>query len=253
MTMVFDRYPEGGNERLLALAMADHARDDGTRIWPSLDELARKTLQSRSTVKRQIKHMVQRGWLELVRGASGRPGDTNEYRINAAWIAGQPLPTCPADTGFNLNPLSEPELQPEATAKPVDNVIHTGFTSDERGFKSDERGFTAVTPESSGTVKNHIPPLPPVATGGLLKNTAAQTPNSQADPPGRPRWRWRESRKGVEAMGERLGVGRWDQAAFDAGRGEQYPTYRSRVLAAHAAWEADAVGQSQRVAVGAQH
>lgn len=45
---------------------------------------------------------------------------------------------------------------------------------------------------------------------------------------------WQDSRQGVEAMGERLGLGRWDKAAFDAGRGEAWPVYRGRVLAAAA-------------------
>jgi len=38
-------------------------------------------------------------------------------------------------------------------------------------------------------------------------------------------------------MGERLGLGRWDEAAFNAGRGEQWPAFKARVLAAHQAWE----------------
>ncbi len=92
MTMVFDRYPVGGSERLLALAMADHARDDGTRIWPSLDELARKTMQSRSTVQRQISKMLASGWLERVSDRTGR-GHTNEYRIAQVWIEGGLLPS----------------------------------------------------------------------------------------------------------------------------------------------------------------
>ena len=32
MTAVFERYPVGGGEMLLALALADHASDDGTRF-----------------------------------------------------------------------------------------------------------------------------------------------------------------------------------------------------------------------------
>ncbi|MBH1529907.1 hypothetical protein I5T99_12670 [Stenotrophomonas maltophilia] len=38
--MVFDRYPNGGGEMLLALALADHAHDDGTHIFPSIARLA---------------------------------------------------------------------------------------------------------------------------------------------------------------------------------------------------------------------
>lgn len=43
---------------------------------------------------------------------------------------------------------------------------------------------------------------------------------------------WRESRSGVEAMGESLGLGRWDQARFDVGQGETFEAYERRVAAA---------------------
>jgi hypothetical protein len=171
MTMVFDRYPEGGSEMLLALAMVDHARDDGTSIWPSVDELARKTRQSRRTVQRQIAKMVASGWLEQVRTATGRRGLTNEYRVRAAWVAGDEL----LATGVNLTPVADEAENPTSdrlTPLPPPEVIHTGdrltpdavgsrgVTRDARGVTGDARGDTAMTPESSGTINNHTP-LPP--------------------------------------------------------------------------------------------
>lgn len=161
MSMVFDRYPSGGMERLLALAMADHASDDGRRIWPSVDELARKTMQSRSSVQRQIRRMVAIGWLIQVKSATGRPGVTNEYRICPEWIEGGEVPT--PETGVNLTPLDD---------SPPAEVIHTGVnltpvekpergvTTAERGVTRDERGVTAMTPESSEPSMNRTP-LPP--------------------------------------------------------------------------------------------
>jgi hypothetical protein len=172
MTMVFDRYPEGGSEMLLALAMVDHARDDGTSIWPSVDELARKTRQSRRTVQRQIAKMVASGWLEQVRAATGRRGLTNEYRVSAAWVAGETLATT---TGVNLTPdanAAETATGDRLTPLKTPEVIHTGdrltphevgsrgVTRDARGVTGDARGDTAMTPESSGTINNHTP-LPP--------------------------------------------------------------------------------------------
>ena len=171
MSMIFERYPEGGSEMLLALAMADHANDDGARIWPSLDELARKTRQSRRTVQRQIAKMLASGWLEQVRTATGRPGATNEYRVCPAWVAGAELPK----TGVNVTPVEDsPELATGDTLTPLalQQVVHTGdkvtpvrkgergVTCDARGVTGDARGDTAMSPESSGTIKNHTP-LPP--------------------------------------------------------------------------------------------
>ncbi|MRG98843.1 hypothetical protein GIY21_00890 [Xanthomonas sontii] len=96
---VWDRYPAGGGELLLALAIADHAHDDGTHIFPGVERLARKTRQSERTVQYQLRKMEASGWLILVNdgkggrsrgiGMAGRP---REYRINPAWMAGEDLP-----------------------------------------------------------------------------------------------------------------------------------------------------------------
>jgi DNA-binding transcriptional MocR family regulator len=225
MTMVFDRYPEGGNERLLALAMADHARDDGTRIWPSVAELARKTKQSRSTVQRQIRRMLERGWLQTVRSATGRPGDTNEYRIHPVWIAGGELPA----TGVKLTPVGVHEDEPDS----VDNVVHTGVTTDETGVTTDETGVIVVTPESSRTIREPLTPQPPVSTGGSGK------PEDRKQKSGKPPWRWRDTFDGVKARGEQLGVP-YDRKALgnswlDDELLEHDRRYRSKVDAAHIA------------------
>lgn len=52
---------------------------------------------------------------------------------------------------------------------------------------------------------------------------------STSEPQGR---RWGDSRAAVEAHGERLGLGRWDEAAASVGKGPQWPVYLSRVKAA---------------------
>jgi hypothetical protein len=88
MTMVFRRYPRGGNERLLALALADQAKVDGTKIFPAVATLAVMSAQSERSVQRLIHEMLGTGWLQLVHRSTGRRGDTNEYRISPEWIAG---------------------------------------------------------------------------------------------------------------------------------------------------------------------
>lgn len=105
--MVFERYPQGGGEMLLALALADHAHDDGTSIFPSVARLAAKTRQSPRAVQYQLRSMEKSGWLILVSGAKGgrKPGSdsrgrTREYRIDPAWLNGAeiaPLPPSPME------------------------------------------------------------------------------------------------------------------------------------------------------------
>ena len=229
MTMVFDRYPEGGSERLLALALADHARDDGTRIWPSMAELARKTMQSTRTVQRQVRRMVEIGWLQVVAETNGRPGQTNEYRINPVWISGGVL----GQTGDKVSPVDEAEtgdsLSPVGGAESVDNVIHTGDTHDATGDTAvSQTGDTAMSPESSGTVINRITPLPPTEVGGCgqprvqgIALPKLRTRKERA---------WRETRSGVEWMAGHMGLPPWDQAAFDRGQGEPFAAYKRRVF-----------------------
>lgn len=129
MAEVFDRYPGGGTELLLALAIADHAHDDGTNVYPSVKRLAEKTRQSERSVQYHLRKMETDGWLLLVReaiGGRGAAGIPREYRINPAWINGANF--SPAEKGANpdgkgCNPAQE-RVQPSA-----------------------EKGATAIAPE----------------------------------------------------------------------------------------------------------
>lgn len=88
MNAVFDRYPNGGGEMLLALALADHASDDGTRVFPSIKALAEKTRQSERSVQYQLRRMQDVGWLILVNAGNGGRSMHSEYRISLEWIKG---------------------------------------------------------------------------------------------------------------------------------------------------------------------
>lgn len=89
MAMVFDDYPGPPLEKLTALAVADHADHDGGRIWPTIAALAAKTGHSERTIQYHLRRMQDRGWLVLVRAASGR-GSLNEYRMPVDQIKGAP-------------------------------------------------------------------------------------------------------------------------------------------------------------------
>jgi hypothetical protein len=91
MTLVFDRFAGNGGEMMLALALADHADDEGEHVFPSVERLARKTRQSERTVQRLLRKMELDGWLVLVSNADGGRGKTRRYRISPAWIKGDKL------------------------------------------------------------------------------------------------------------------------------------------------------------------
>lgn len=84
--LVWRCYPGEGTEFTVALALADHAHDDGTHIFPSVSALALKTRQSESSVQRHLRRMREVGWLITVAGERGGRGVTRQYKINPDWI-----------------------------------------------------------------------------------------------------------------------------------------------------------------------
>jgi len=91
MSLVFERFPYGGNERVLALAIADHAHDDGSSVYPGNERLAQKTLISERTVIRLMQKFVKIGWLIKVQNGNSGRGIANEYCISPNWIKGDKL------------------------------------------------------------------------------------------------------------------------------------------------------------------
>ena len=159
--MVFDRYPAGGGEMLLALALADHAHDDGTHIFPSIASLAVKSRQSERSVQYQLRKMEQSGWLELVNAGGGRMsgyksgGRPREYRISPSWIKGEEL-SAPNDgdasgsdsKGANSAPFEKGATQGRKGCK----------TAQKRVQPSVEKGATAIAPEPKAIKSNQQQP-----------------------------------------------------------------------------------------------
>ncbi len=128
MSMVFERYPNGGGEMLLALSLADFAEDDGTRVFPSIKQLAEKTRQSERTVQYQLRKMEESGWLILANSGNGGRNQRREYVINPAWIKG-------------------------ADFAPVQSTTRKGATDDIKGAIHDKKGCNGLHP--------HIPTIDP--------------------------------------------------------------------------------------------
>jgi hypothetical protein len=166
MTAVFDRYPEGGGEMLVALKLADHAEDNGTHIYPSISYIAEKTRQSPRAVQYQLRRMQQTGFLLLVANAGGGRGRAREYRINPDWI-----------NGAELAPIKSGSKGAEnASNSKGENDDGKGATDDGKGANESTKGRKAFAPESSGTTnepsENHQPArrAPRVALHGELLN-----------------------------------------------------------------------------------
>lgn len=149
MTAVFDRYqpgPGGAAEMLVALALADHARDDGTHIYPSVAQLAQKTRQDVRTVQRHLRTMQACGWLILVGDGTGGRGRTRQYRINAGWLKGGEM------SPFSAVDKSELSTEKGDTAPPF--CGEKGCHGEPKRVTPDaKKGDTGVT--RNRTVKNH--------------------------------------------------------------------------------------------------
>lgn len=157
MNMVFERYPNGGGEMVLALKLADFADDDGKHIFPSIKTLAEKTRQSERTVQYQLRKMEEDGWLQLVHNENGGRTKTREYRISADWIKGAEIAPLnkqsnDAKKGAKIAPFSE-EIETEKGAKIAGvQKLHRCNPEQKRVQNTAEKGATAIAPEQSLTV-----------------------------------------------------------------------------------------------------
>ena len=78
MSAIWENGPDKPAERLLLLALADYAGDDG-ECWPAVSSLARKTGLSVRGVQQSLRRLEADGWLKTEVNA-GRNG-CNNYRI----------------------------------------------------------------------------------------------------------------------------------------------------------------------------
>lgn len=87
MQLVWDQSRSKNTQRLVLLAIADNAADDGTHSYPSVAEIQRKANCSESAVHDAIKGLEALGELTSKRNGAPR-GRTNMYAINLEKLAG---------------------------------------------------------------------------------------------------------------------------------------------------------------------
>lgn len=120
MALVWDHYPNGGGELLVALKVADHADHNGDRVYPSVAAIAEYTRQSERAVQYHLRAMAKNGWLLLVKETSGKPGETRRYRV--------PVELIPQGVVVRVQNLHPSRVQPTAPLR-VQNDAQTGATA----------------------------------------------------------------------------------------------------------------------------
>jgi hypothetical protein len=96
-------------DRLVLLAIANHADAQGWNAWPSVDQIAKEARVGRSTVFECLPRLVERGELEITPGGRG-PRSTNSYRIQMQGSGNQTLQGSGSQTLRVRNP--EKRVQP---------------------------------------------------------------------------------------------------------------------------------------------
>lgn len=131
-TWVWEHSASRGPARLVLLAIADNAHDDGAQAWPSITTLVRKTGHGERTVQEALQTLQAIG--ELAIDYNKGPGRCNLYRVLMADPAGaappqEPHPARtagvqephPTPAGAAPSPPQEPH--PEPSLEPSRNRI----------------------------------------------------------------------------------------------------------------------------------
>jgi hypothetical protein len=139
-TWVWEHSRSRGPARLVLLAIADNAHDDGAQAWPSITTLIRKTGHVERTVQEALKALQELGELEI--DYNGGPRRCNLYRVVMGTPAGDapPQEMHPAgDAGVQeVHPypagdagVTPQEMHPEPSIEPSRNRQKTNTVVDQ--------------------------------------------------------------------------------------------------------------------------
>ena len=146
------------NDRLVALAYADHARDGLDSVFVTVERLVARTDLSRSTVLRCVARLRELGWFELVEPARQHRAPRYALRM--------PTPSRDEDDAVQRSQRDTPEGSHADTPGAT-----RGVTVDARGVSRSARGVS-VTPDLSP----HLSPHHPVRAGGVGSTASGADP-----------------------------------------------------------------------------
>ena len=126
MTMVFDAQLKS-NQKLVLLALADHANDMGGRVFPSIERVAHKVCLSKRQVQRIMNDLRKEGLIHMTHKASRhRP---REYRIDLVKLKAIMVEYEVPVRGDNMTPLNgqvgvTPTSPKPSVVKLTDNKVN---------------------------------------------------------------------------------------------------------------------------------
>ena len=194
---VWLRGPQDAKQRLLLMAIADHANDKGA-AYPGVELLAQKSCQSVRNALRGIVKLELEGWIIVLRRRHGERARGNEYLINLAKLADEKslTPTRAAGNASRHDTVSHddnarvantPTCEPPRDTlscgeKAPENTLHEVTESRHDMTKQASRS-DKITPCIENRKEPSKEPLhPPTPQGGQVAETA--------DPDGMQRGCW---------------------------------------------------------------
>lgn len=116
MTLVWERFPRGGSDMLVALALADWCNDQGLSLHPSIRAIATKCRLSESQARRIVHQMIDEGLLEIVGNHfGGVPGTSRQYRFRLDLLTPSAGATPSADASPTPSAGATPSMHDRAS------------------------------------------------------------------------------------------------------------------------------------------
>ena len=147
MSAIFESRSLGPTERLIMLALADHADDEG-RCYPAMDRLCQRTGLSERAVQTNVRKLVALGYVTIVPG--GGRGHANLYFISANPASDAPNspvnPALRAPIGAK-NPARE---TPFLTTNPASPALNPASPALNPAGDAPEPSLTVIEPSNVG-------------------------------------------------------------------------------------------------------
>ena len=164
MGLVFELEVER-DEFPVLIALADHAHDDGTSVYPSVGYLAWKTNLSERSVQRILRKLEDRGLIESTGGTSGGRGITREFVLHLS----NGVKKSPYDKRKGGKTSPYPKRVKDDTTSPIEAERVTPVTG--KGDIHDIKRVTPVTPPIKVLEPSVLEPsVEPSTTGGRARD-----------------------------------------------------------------------------------
>lgn len=152
MSAIFESKTLGPTERLIMLALADHADDDG-RCYPSILRLCARTGLSERAVQTNVKTLTEKGYLKVLVG--GGKGNANLY-----FVSPNPAANAPYEAQNPAASAPRRKCTPAADAPKTPHLLRSNPAAD-----APEPSGTTIEPSIEAAPRRRRKPELPIPEG----------------------------------------------------------------------------------------